>query len=115
MLFCKQLSRKAHDMNLRITGTLLKIGINIGFTLEVRFCSDRNPYFKLVDRNGDLTFNSGLLLYNNGIVCASQSLNKNAATAICTEMGYNGSIEWETGDKWNVQNSYSIKVSRWEM
>ena len=76
----------------------------------MRFFSDRDPYFKLVDQNGDLTSNSGLLLYNNGIVCASKSLNKNAATAICTEMGYNSSVEWETGDKWNVQNSYSIKM-----
>ena len=43
-------------------------------------------------------------------MCASQGLKKNAATAICKEMGYNSSVEYETGDKWNVQNTYSIKM-----
>ena len=43
-------------------------------------------------------------------MCASQHLDKTSASAICTEMGYNNSVGWETGDKWHVQNYFNIKM-----
>ena len=51
----------------------------------------------------------GLLLYNNGTVC-DDDFSAHSANAICREMGYSGQIIWNSGDNWDIQEEYEIKL-----
>ena len=67
--------------------------------------------FRLVDDNGNEVEGGrmGLLLYNGGTVC-DDSFTDNSADAICREMGYSGASNWDSGDDYESQSGYDIKL-----
>ena len=67
--------------------------------------------FRLVDDNGNEVEGGrmGLLLYNGGTVC-DDSFTENSADAICREMGYSAASNWDSGDDYESQSGYDIKL-----
>ena len=51
----------------------------------------------------------GLLLYKQGTVC-DDYFGKNAAKAICVELGIVGAAGWTSGRNFTFQNNYDIKM-----
>ena len=71
----------------------------------------RSSLFRLVDddKNEVEGGQMGLLLYKGGTVC-DDSFTENSAHAICREMGYSAASDWDTGDDYESQSVYDIKL-----
>ena len=72
----------------------------------------RPEIFRLVDRYGNsITGNArGLVLYQNGTIC-DDFFNDDAANAICKELGYAESLDWDSDNSFaGLQNSFPINL-----
>lgn len=66
--------------------------------------------FQLVDSSGNTITTEkqeGLLLHNGGTV-SNTHFNITAAQAICKIMGFEDALQWTQGQKWKIQQTYSI-------
>ena len=65
----------------------------------------------LVDKEGNEVDvgGEGLLLYNGGTVC-DDDFDDNAADAICKFMGYDEASRWTSGNTYDIQKRFEIRL-----
>ena len=65
----------------------------------------------MVDEKGKIVQDSGLLLWNGGLVC-STSFYTNEAVAICRELGFNvnGAKAYNLDGSWKIQRKLQVKM-----